>query len=78
MLKIHVMPNTEKFLSLVEQSSGDVLLNLPDGKQCSLKKDNTARQMLRIVEPGQDGFSISFSNSDDITAFMRYFIGAAG
>lgn len=77
MFKIMMIPNTEKFLSLVNQSRGDVLLHLPDGGRCSLKQDHTARQILRTMRPGQDGISISFSNRGDIPAFMRYMMEAA-
>lgn len=77
MLKIHMMPNAEKFLSLVKQSCGDVLLRLPDGSLCSLKQNRTARQMFRAMQPGQDGISVSFSNPDDIPVFLKYLIGAA-
>lgn len=74
MLKILIMPNVEKFLSLVKQSCGDVLLHLPDGSQCSLKRDHTAQQMLQVMRPGQDGLSISFSNPGDAPAFLRYLV----
>lgn len=77
MLKIMLMPNAEKFLSLVKQSCGDVLLHLPDGSQCSLKQDNTAGQLLRTMRPGRDGISISFSNPGDVPAFLRYMMEAA-
>lgn len=72
MFKILLMPNTEKFLSLVKQSCGDVLLHLPDGSQCSLKRDHTARQMLRAMQLGRDGISISLSNPNDTVMFLRY------
>ena len=77
MIKIMIMPNVEKFLSLVRQSCGDVLLHLPDGSQCSLKRDNTARQMLCMMQPGRDGISVSFSNSGDAPAFLQYMMEAA-
>ena len=77
MFKIMIMPNAEKFLSLVKQSCGDVLLHLPDGSQCSLKQDHTARQLFRVMQPGQDGISISFSNPSDTPTFLRYMMEAA-
>lgn len=76
MLKIHLMPDTEKFLSLVRQSCGDVLLHLPDGSQCNLKRSHTAQQLLRAMRPGQDGISLSFSDPGDVPAFVRHLIGA--
>ena len=77
MLKIIAMPNAEKFLSLIRQCCGDVLLHLPDGSRCSLKQDHTARQMLRTMQPGQGGISISVSNPADTPAFLRYMMEAA-
>lgn len=77
MFKILLIPNTEKFLSLVKQSCGDVLLHLPDGSQCSLKQNHTAQQMLRTMQPGRDGISISFSNPGDAPTFLRYMMEAA-
>lgn len=77
MLKIWTMPNTEKFLSLVQNSCGDVLLHLPDGSQCSLKQDHTAQQMLRVMRPGRDSIAISFSDPDDAPTFLRYLMETA-
>lgn len=62
MFQFMLMPNTETFLSLVNQSRGDILLHLPDGNECSLKRDRTAQQMFRTMQPGKDGISISFSS----------------
>lgn len=75
MLKVMLMPDVEKFLSLVRQSRGDVVLHLPDGSQCDLKQDHLAQQMLRIMQPKRDGIAISLSNPDDTLAFMRYLAG---
>ena len=77
MFKILLMPNADKFLSLVKQSCGDVLLHLPDGNQCNLKQDYTAQQMLRTMKLSRDGISISFSDPDDVPTFIRYMMGAA-
>ena len=71
------MPNPEKFLSLVRQSCGNVLLHLPDGRQCDLKRDHTAQQMLRTMELSRDGLSISFSDPDDTPAFIKYMMEAS-
>lgn len=76
MLKIFLMPDAEKFLSLIRRCRGDVLLQLPDGSQCSLKHNDTAQQLVRITRPGRDGISIRFSDSGDIPTFLRYFAGA--
>ena len=68
MLTFFLIPDTKRFLTLVNKSCGDVLLNLPDGTQCSLKRDHTARQMLR---------AISISNPGDAPTFLRYMMEAA-
>lgn len=76
-IKILIVPNAEKFLSLAKQSCGDVLLHLPDGSQRSLKRDHIAQQMFRAMQPGQDGISVSFSDPGDAPAFLRYMMEAA-
>jgi len=77
MFRIFQIPNTEKFLSLVKQSCGDVLLHLPDGSQCSLKQDHTAQQIFKTMYPSRDGISISFSNPSDTPTFLRYMMETA-
>ena len=77
MLTFFLIPDTKRFLTLVNKSCGDVLLNLPDGTKCSLKRDHTARQMLRAMRPGQNGISISISNPGDAPTFLRYMMEAA-
>ena len=37
MLKILMIPNTERFLEKVNSCNGDVVLHLPDESTCSLK-----------------------------------------
>ncbi len=76
MFTIMWMPNAEKFLSLVNQSCGDVLLHLPDGSKCSLKGDSTAGQMLRTMRPGWKGISITLSDPGDGPSFVRYMMEA--
>lgn len=77
MFQIMLMPNAEKFLSLVQQSRGDVLLHLPDGSLCSLKGDHTAAQMLRSMRLGRGGVSISVSDPGDAPMFLRYMMETA-
>ena len=43
MLTFFLIPDTKRFLTLVNKSCGDVLLNLPDGTQCSLKRGGEGR-----------------------------------
>lgn len=71
------IPNAEEFLRIIERSRGKVILHLPDGGLCDLKRDRTARQLLRAMKPGEDGLRISFSDPRDIPAFLRYMQEAA-
>ena len=77
MLKFMMIPNMERFLSLIEESHGKVILHLPDDTQCDLKQDRTARQLIRTMNPGRDGLCISLTDPDDTPAFIDYMISAA-
>ena len=77
MFKIMMLPDSENFLNVVERSRGQVLLHLPDNTRCDLKRDNTARQLLRAMRPGQEGLCISLSDARDVPAFLDYMIGSA-
>ena len=77
MLSFLQIPNTERFLNLVDHCRGDVLLCLPDGSHCDLKQDPVARQMLRLMTPTGSGISVSLSNTKDTPRFLRYMLEAA-
>lgn len=77
MFQIMMLPDTENFFHVVEQSRGQVLLHLPDNTSCDLKRDNTARQMLRFLKPDREGLCISLSDARDVPAFLNYMIGSA-
>lgn len=77
MLNIKHIADMDSFLNVVEHSRGEVMLHLPDDIQCDLKKDNTARQIIRAMRPRQDGLWISLSDPDDVPAFIDYLIGSA-
>lgn len=77
MFKIMMLPDADNFLNVVEHSRGQVLLHLPDNTSCDLKRDNTARQMLRAMRPGPEGLCISLSDARDVPAFLDYMIGSA-
>lgn len=62
MLTFTVLPDREKFLSLARHSRGAVLLHLPDGSVCDLRRDNTARQLLLTMAPGQGGLRVSLAD----------------
>lgn len=77
MFKIMMLPDAENFINVVEHSRGQVLLHLPDDSCCDLKRDNTARQMLRAMRPREEGLCISLSDARDVPAFLDYMIGSA-
>ena len=77
MFKIMMLPDAENFLNVVEHSRGQVLLHLPDKTFCDLKRDNTARQLLRAMRPAPEGLCISLSDARDVPAFLDYMIGSA-
>ena len=77
MFQIMMLPDADNFLKVVEGSYGQVLLHLPDDTRCDLKRDHTARQMLRAMRPGPEGLCISLSDARDVPAFLDYMIGSA-
>ena len=77
MFQIMMLPDADNFLKVVEGSYGQVLLHLPDDTRRDLKRDHTARQMLRVMRPTQEGFCVSLSDARDVPAFLDYMIGSA-
>ena len=77
MFRIMMLPDAENFLNVVQHSRGQVLLHLPDKTFCDLKRDNTARQLLRAMRPSQEGLCISLSDARDVPACLDYMIGSA-
>ena len=77
MLTITLLPDREGFLDLVDRSRGSVLLQLPDRSTCDLKRDPTARQMLRLLEPGAEGIRLRLSDPEDLPAYLRYMMESA-
>ena len=76
MLTIKLLPDRESFFNLVDRSRGSVLLQLPDQSTCDLKHDPTARQMLRLLEPGPEGISLRLSGPADLPAYLCYMMEA--
>ena len=75
MFKIMKMPNADRFIQVVDQSSGQVWLCLSDGVRCDLKQDPAARQLFRMACPGPEGLCLSLSDNRDLSAFVRCLIG---
>lgn len=77
MLTFMMIPNTENFFRIVEESRGEVTLCLPEGGRCDLKRDPAARQLVRTLRPGGEGLRVSLSDRGDTTAFFRCMRDAA-
>ena len=77
MIRILSIPNMEKFLAVVDQSRGEVSIRLSDQTQVDLKRDHTAKQLLRTMEPGRGGLELFVSDPADMAALIAYLIGAA-
>ena len=76
MLQMMMLPDRERFLNIVDHSRGGVLLRLPDGTDCDLKADPGARQLLRLMELGEEGLSISLTDPKDLPLYLRYMMEA--
>ena len=76
-VKLHWIPNTRVLLELAAASCGEVFLNLPDGSRADLKRDGAVRQLLRMLQPGEEGLRLSLSDRGDVASFMRYLSEAA-
>lgn len=77
MIKIMLISNMDKFIEKVESCQGDVMLNLPDGSECSLKTDNTARQMLKMLHSENEELDIRLTDNRDFPIIMNYMMQAA-
>ena len=77
MLKILLIPNTDRFLEKVNSCSGDVVLHLPGQSTCSLKNDRIAAQMLRMMDVNKNGLTLSLTNPSDYAIMLDYMVNAA-
>lgn len=77
MIKIMLISNMDKFIEKVESCHGDVMLNLPDGSECSLKTDNTARQMLKMLHSDNEELNLRLTDNRDFPIIMNYMMQAA-
>ena len=71
------IPNKEKFVKLIEECQGSVLLHLPDCTTLDLKSNSAARQMLKLLPCEGCSLHLSFSDPYDSSAFLSYMIQAA-
>lgn len=77
MLKILMIPNTDKFLEKVNSCNGDVVLHLPDESTCSLKNNHIATQMLRLMDVNKNGLTLSLTDPADVSIMLNYMVNAA-
>ena len=77
LMKIMLIPDMDKFIEKVENCRGDVMLNLPDGSECNLKTDNTARQMLKMLHSENEELDIRLTDNRDFPIIMNYMMQAA-
>lgn len=77
MIRILSIPDMEKFLTVVDQSRGAVSIRLSDQTQVDLKRDHTAKQLLKTMEPGRGGLELCVSDPADMVALIAYLVGAA-
>lgn len=72
MIQLMQMPDAERFIDVVNQSRGDVFVQLPDSSLCNLKTDHSAQQLIKLLNPQKADLSIILSDPDDVPAFFRY------
>ena len=77
MIKIMLISNMEKFFEKVEACRGDVMLNLPDGTECNLKTDHTARQMIQMLHSANEELDLRLTDPRDYAPIMSFMMSAA-
>lgn len=76
MINLNSLIITEKFYKILDQCKGSVLLPLPDGTVCDLRKDSTALQILKMADLSQKPVNIQISSSQDFSLFLTYMLEA--
>ena len=76
MLQMMMLPDRDRFLKIVDHSRGSVLLRLPDHTDCDLKTDPVARQMLRMLDPAEEGVTLRLTDPEDLPAYLHYMMEA--
>lgn len=74
-MKLMNLKNVDKFVNLVEQSKGDVVLHLEDGNDVNLKKDKNAAEILKFVNPHAT-LDLTVKDPDDSMRFVQYMMYA--
>lgn len=65
-------PNKETLMQNIDACEGQVFLNLSDGTACDLKSDPVAVRLFQTLDIPKEGISISLSNPNDFSRFVRY------
>ena len=76
MLQMMMLPDRDRFLEIVDHSRGSVLLRLPDHTDCDLKTDPAARELLRLLGPGEEGVDLRLTDPGDLPAYLHYMMEA--
>lgn len=74
-MKIMNLENVDKFVNVVEQSKGDVILHTEDGTDVNLKKDKNAAKILKFAAP-RTTLDLTVKDPDDSMRFVRYMMDA--
>lgn len=74
-IKMYLTPNTQKLVSLIESSYGDVFLRLSDGSLLSLKDNEKAALFIKQEADKSCGVEIYLSDEKDLHNFMYFMMG---
>ena len=74
-LKFYLTPDIEKFISLIEQSCGNVLLRLSDNSLRNLKDDEEATKLLKQEADRCHGVEIHLTDTKDYFKFVNFMMG---
>lgn len=74
-MKIMSLKNVDKFMNIVEQSKGDVILHTGDGSDVNLKQDRNAAKILQFADPRRT-LDLTVKNPDDSMRFIQYMMDA--
>ena len=76
-IRMFLLPNIDRFIRLVRDSKGRVMLIPPKGEALDLKENLAARELLRCVKPNAGGLLLGLTDPDDFRAYVRYMMEAA-
>lgn len=77
MIEITMLADPERFLSVINNSHGDVILQLPDESRINLKESKLTQQLIRLLKTDAGSILIDVTDRKDIPAFIRYLTEAA-